>query len=136
LNSLFELCRFIPLERFRGDLIWAAGSVLRRYRDLTAPATGLRLPPFQVFTQRIAQPVLTGDGAVIRALIWFVGHDVLCSNRFAKFDPIMFLPAKRRRPTHMHWRRCRNKPWPDGEVDSTILSRRTIFPSKINFILR
>ena len=58
-------------------------------RGLTAAAAGLRLPPFQVFTQRVAQPVLAGDDAVVRAFIWLVGHGVLCSDGFRKIAPMM-----------------------------------------------
>src|SRR5258708_10299163 len=80
LNYLCELCCFILLDLFRGCRLGTAGSVRGRHCGLTGPAGGLRLPPFQVFTQRVAQPVLAGDGAVIRTSFWLVGHGVLCSN--------------------------------------------------------
>jgi hypothetical protein len=79
---LFESGCFIVLDLAQGGWIRTASTMLRRRRSLTAPATGLRLPPLQVFTQRVAQPVLAGDAAVIRAFILLVGHGALCSNGF------------------------------------------------------
>jgi hypothetical protein len=78
--ELFESGCFILPDRFGRDGI-CGGSIMR---GLTGPAAGLRLPPFQVFPQRVAQPVLAGDGAVVRASIWLVGHGVLCSDGFRK----------------------------------------------------
>jgi hypothetical protein len=87
---LFESGCFILLGRFRRGGIWGRSIM----RGLTGPAAGLRLPPFQVFTQRVAQPVLASDRAVIRALIWLVGHGVLCWNGFANIDPMMSHPGE------------------------------------------
>jgi hypothetical protein len=61
--------------------------MLRRRRGLIDPATGLRLAPFQVFTQRVAQPILAGQRAVIGASSGLVGHGVLCSSGFATSTP-------------------------------------------------
>src|SRR5258708_34071062 len=80
LNYLFELCRFILLDLFRGCRLWTAATMLRRHCGLTGPASGLRLPPFQVFTQRVAQPVLAGHGPLIPPPFWPVGPGVLSSD--------------------------------------------------------
>jgi hypothetical protein len=53
--------------------MWVACGVVRRSR-LISPAPQLRFPPLQVFTQRIAQPILAGNFAIIGAFGRFVGH--------------------------------------------------------------
>jgi hypothetical protein len=84
---VFELGCLILLRLLRRAAIGAAGTMPRRH-GLTTPAAGLRLPPFQVLAQCVAQPVLTGRRAVIRASIWLVGHGVPCSNSFLRSAPV------------------------------------------------
>jgi hypothetical protein len=84
---VFELGGLILLSLLRRAAIGAASTTPRRHHGLIAPAAGLRLPPFQVLAQCVAQPVLTGRRAVVRASIWLVGHGVLGSNGFLRSAP-------------------------------------------------
>jgi hypothetical protein len=85
---VFELGCLILLGLLRRAAIGAANTMSRRHHGLIAPAAGLRLPPFQVLAQCVAQPVLTGRRAVVRASIWLVGHGVLGSNSFLRSAPV------------------------------------------------
>jgi hypothetical protein len=109
---LLESGCFIVLDSCRRGGI--CGGSIRR--GLTAAATGLRLPPLQVFTQRVTQPVLAGDSAVVRAFIWLVGHGVLCSNGFEKFDPIMSHPGEAIMTDTYALAALPQQTRPDGEV--------------------
>jgi hypothetical protein len=84
---VFELACLILLGLLRRAAIEAA-STMPRHQGLITPAAGLRLPPFQVLAQCVAQPVLTGRRAVVRPSIWLVGHGVLGSNGFLRSAPV------------------------------------------------